>query len=567
MAKYLAISIGPIFETLRPARSTKALWASSYVFSWIMREMLKKLLNDVEEEKLEIIDLTMENKIAFQEHQGVGLFPDRFVARILKSDYSDMQKVAREVMDDLAKMITKNLNDDKIGRAHVEKKRPVHSGNVEKGAVLNFLFQYFRILSVEMELPEKESNPVKLLTDHLNSLELAATRPPKEAFDILGSFFENLFYNDLIKKGFNKDRFPSSPAIATSMFKHTMEKAYNACLKTLDDRSTPEALRQQEFMNALEIEAKDSFKLCHKYVAIVRADADNMGHLFQSRDVAGKQTLANCLVEFSLMAATEVELYGGITTYAGGDDLLFMAPAVSLRKTKKGDYVPDHIFLLMERLDEKFKELVLDEAGITNEDLDKLAKEKKSPSMSYGVSICHYKYPMGESLEIAHSNLFTKIKSPKTKNAIAWNLTKHSGSGFGVTLQKHTSVFAAFQKLQLNNVPDKENPGKFLSSVIFKLEDLNGLFLGTAGLANRDVHFHSILYNNFNEKIHRDPKDEQKLSPYLRDVLALITAVFDEHPLPSKKEAEQTKQQIKENLLTVYSCLRFIHFLNSPSKS
>jgi CRISPR-associated protein Cmr2 len=40
---YLALTIGPIVETLSESKKTKELFAGSYLFSYIMKNILKKL--------------------------------------------------------------------------------------------------------------------------------------------------------------------------------------------------------------------------------------------------------------------------------------------------------------------------------------------------------------------------------------------------------------------------------------------------------------------------------------------------------------------------------------------
>ena len=46
MTTYLAITIGPIYATIQQARRTRELWAASYVFSLLMRELLEVLKDE-----------------------------------------------------------------------------------------------------------------------------------------------------------------------------------------------------------------------------------------------------------------------------------------------------------------------------------------------------------------------------------------------------------------------------------------------------------------------------------------------------------------------------------------
>ena len=42
MKKYIALTIGPIYKTLANAKKPKELFSSSYIFSYIMREIISK---------------------------------------------------------------------------------------------------------------------------------------------------------------------------------------------------------------------------------------------------------------------------------------------------------------------------------------------------------------------------------------------------------------------------------------------------------------------------------------------------------------------------------------------
>ena len=48
---YTALTIGPIYKTLANARHTRELWAGSYTFSYLMKQILRKILEDTEIER------------------------------------------------------------------------------------------------------------------------------------------------------------------------------------------------------------------------------------------------------------------------------------------------------------------------------------------------------------------------------------------------------------------------------------------------------------------------------------------------------------------------------------
>lgn len=587
--RYLALTIGPVFATLENTRSTKAMWAASYLFSWIMREILHDLLKT---SGVQLLNLSYRKKEeAVKVKNGVGLFPDRFVARLQPDVEVNMKAIAGQVVDGLAKRMTDDLNAPRKGTEGGPKTPP--SPPFELDDVRRFLDDYLRLQAIDFELPDTEHNPVKVADAYLNSLELQAPFASLQAREYLGAFLEDLLYNFFIREEFEQRGFPSTPEIATDTFREHNANQYRAAVRNLRDQgdhSSDAARRQQEaFIEAVREIAPTRFHLCHKYIAIVRADGDNMGHLFKAlleKDAKAAQRpdnllptsqssaerLAEHLADFSLAAANMIRDFGGVPVYAGGDDLLFFAPVSTERLSEQGKWERRDIFHLLYDLDLLFREKILIGGAVDEATLTALKADEKGPSISYGVSISHHKYPLGESLKKAQEDLlFQAIKADDRRNGIAWRVTKHSGTAFGCVLDKGRpdGVFAVFQQLQQAKLPIGEQPDHFLASIIYKLKSLEGLFQATADRPNYAGYFYNILFNNFNEGIHRD-KDEHghpKLSAFLEKVHHLLVASFDENPQSNDKNPDDKEQRIRQNLDTAYAVLRFIHFLDTGDKS
>ena len=66
-------------------------------------------------------------------------------------------------------------------------------------------------------------------------------------------------------------------------------------------------------------------KSYHKYFCIVQADGDNMGKTIQNGNVAA---ISTALIQYAAAAVPKISDYGAMPIYAGGDDLLFIAPVV-----------------------------------------------------------------------------------------------------------------------------------------------------------------------------------------------------------------------------------------------
>ena len=137
--KYIALTIGPIYKTLKNARKPKELFASSYIFSYIMREIIQEF------KMREFITPYIKDDSIFDENSKVGLFHDRFIFK--SEDDDDLQKleiVIDKVCQDMAK---------KLG--------------LQNNQVKDYLqFNYF-----EKELA-KEDNPILKLSPYLGTKEL-----------------------------------------------------------------------------------------------------------------------------------------------------------------------------------------------------------------------------------------------------------------------------------------------------------------------------------------------------------------------------------------------------------
>lgn len=570
MNRYLALTVGPIFSTLTQVRSTKALWSASYMFSWLMREILKVLR---ENPGLELLNLPNKQALFTGQH-GVGLFSDRLTIQLKEDTEVDLAGIVETVVDNLALKMRDDLNKKDLQRADEQGNKHIPNPLYTKDEILLFLKQYLRLLSVEFELLESDHNPVKTADDFLNSLELQATFVQQQDSDFLSAFFEDLFFNFFIREEFGEDAgFPSTLEISTGSFVLHNKDSYEGNVKTLRkfERGidTIEAQRKQEdFVRAVRNLGGKRFKLCHKYIAIVRADGDNVGHLFKTLleqdglnaqiDVLGSsraQQLADALAEFSLAATKAIKAFGGTPVYAGGDDLLFFAP-VSVETLFIKDWNRQNIFDLLDTLDILFKQYIM-ESEVVKAVAEKLGS--KNPSMSYGLSMSYYKYPLTESLQIADKALFGSIKADNNRNGIAWRTSKHSGSGFGRVSKKTDKSHEIFRDLLKTPLSGEETKDAFLASVMYKIESLEGLFRATAHKPAE--HFENIIFNNFNESVHRDGNE---LSPFLKKVVALLVSCFQENPVDA--DANVNEKAVKENLERAYAALRFIHFLETEDK-
>jgi len=191
---------------------------------------------------------------------------------------------------------------------------------------------------------------------------------------------------------------------------------------------------------------KEKFKPYHKYIAIVQADGDGFAKHLESigSNEAKIKEFSQNIFKFADKSRELIEENGGAVIIAGGDDLLFFAPIVAN---------DNNIFELIDKIDKEFTNHFDVEHGL---------------SMSYGVSISYYKFPLQEALTMANKALFEEAKKSKwvnykaelsildkdfdslklpEKNAIHLNIRKHSGQSHLLTLRKDTELYKLFKKL------------------------------------------------------------------------------------------------------------------------
>ena len=69
---YTAITIGPIIDTLNAARKTRELWGASYLFSYI----IKQIVIELKTQSVSILLPEFDDNKNYENCIGSGLFPD-----------------------------------------------------------------------------------------------------------------------------------------------------------------------------------------------------------------------------------------------------------------------------------------------------------------------------------------------------------------------------------------------------------------------------------------------------------------------------------------------------------
>ncbi len=218
--KYTALTIGPLHKTLQSVKSTKALWAASYLFSYLMKEIIKK----AKLKKGGYVILPQHEPDDLTATNNVGLFPDRL---IVKGEVSNLQNIIKQVKEEFAQKVAKDISKN-------------------QNDVVRYFKEFLCINFIEIDLPEK-ANVIVAVTPLLDTAELKqpVLRHPEN--DFLNDFLEKKYYNFLITKEFDKEnkRFPSTIEIANAEFKEVNKVTFNHHVNILFKREKDEVKEAQ----------------------------------------------------------------------------------------------------------------------------------------------------------------------------------------------------------------------------------------------------------------------------------------------------------------------------------
>ena len=472
---YLGVTIGPIVETMMQTSSPAGLWFASYFFSTITRDLCMEL----QEKEYDVFTLPAEYKVRehLEDHIGTGTYHDRIYACVDRERggiRQDVEDAIRAVIGLRAEELA-DCTDDRTD-ADVE-------------AVKTELRRYLQIHYVIMTEEQLATTGVaKTLADALDALELSETVVGKPGESQL---FRMIRGNEI--EGANvglKKYAPLKKAAAVDGFR----LAY----KEHGDQIGIHSLYYLSSHGKAEEESRAvKADKAEKYFAIVQCDGDNMGKLlgggtpgesFEDQKAKIRNFSKHCM-DYTVSSSAMVTEYGGFVIYAGGDDLLFLAPLLGESKEDgaKEDGAIDSVLTLCERISENFNQVFSDY---------KLSKGQTRPSISFGISVNYYKFPLYEAFQDGRNLLFGTAKGftagrsdTKKKNNVAVKLHKASGqtSGFVCCMdtagkdEDSTQVYRKFldflRKYILSSSPGKKREkDDFMRSATYHLEEMKELF-------------------------------------------------------------------------------------------
>ncbi len=463
MAEYIGLTIGPIYKTLHRAKKTRELWGASYFFSYLMKKIILEMKTKY---KADFVIPYVKAPDIFNPGKEVGLFHDRLIARVKGSVFDTLyEDVICPILYETAGKIIEKLGS-----------------SIDQDLIYDYLKSYLNIYFCRIESDKAQKDINKEINQHLDVLELQGKFIHKDQEDFLMRFLNCVNKSFLIEDAFKQRRhsFQSIPEIASRELLEGLVESGQIVLTP--SASNPEDTDDTVIYKQIKTLRKDAFKTYHKYIAIVQADGDDLGKAIAGLDSKGTdafEQFSKALFRFAQKAHDIIKINGGATIYAGGDDLLFFAPVMYKGKT---------VFDVCHCLGDCFKENIAEGMG----------REEDLPTLSFGISISYYKYPMYEALESAQTQLFSKAKKFPGKNAIAFQYLKNSGNFFNGTLSRNSDIYPHFRNL-IKNDPQYDLKTEILTSVIRHILNFRTILLEIGQDHEKLAHFFD---NTFNEDIH-----------------------------------------------------------------
>lgn len=476
---YIGITVGPIYDTIRLSSTPAALWTASYLFSHIVRRICEEIVTQIPDQNRDSIlspyfggDLsTMDN--------GIGVLHDRviFETQNPEQDFITVQQILTQMKQEISDLF-----------------------EVET----DWMKQYLQLHAVAFP---SERNPILDSALYLDAAELEKTFPDRYAVHPLLQIFNKKDRNAQIRKfAFEKLKLKNWPfpvANATEPLKESMADLQSITGKSEELSRHPEAPEKP-----------------YSYYAIVQSDGDHFGQYIASHaDTASRQCM-----EFCTNAAKEITAYGGIPLYAGGDDLLFLAPLWEQPNCKLP--VRRCLLDLLLRLKENFYTLF---------------KGKNPPTISFGVAVRYIKYPLYETFDESYDLLFHQAK--RTRNAIAISLIKHSGQGADFLLNKlDTNPLPTLLSALIAEKQNKDD----LKSIPQKIAQFQPLF--ELSLQTSDIALKNAFDNTFDHVVHKE------FQPSLDKIRELLQVIYAQ------------KKNAKASLDALAAILRFVKFYSETGK-
>ncbi len=543
---YAGFTIGPIHDVMRHSKKTRELWFGSYFFSWYMERLTAELIAGGNG----ITFLTPYVKEPYEPNCSLGgKFHDRFVAQSSSLSPEEFHQKIKEANRQTLKYFSKLICDLK----KQEEKKAGHS-SLDAETVYDILKGYIqtRFFTIDAEKIEQKikqadeqgkKTVVRVVDEYLNAMEDNFIFTPGKSVNTCSRCKTLPGIIKVKEKENDEDKqLILCPLCFVKLRAHHIKE--ELLTKRLKTHLTPGGELSYPATN--EIAARDIFqkdevkinlgdkksedisyeelaqifkapiKPVYKYFAIVQADGDNLGRLAAGMDDVTE--LSKRLFSFTDDAEEAIADYGGVPIYLGGDDILAFLP-VFFGESSILDFI----------------EII---SGYYKEDVDNNAD---STTISFGLNLVYYKFPLAAALDKATSLLFNTAKLITEKNSLAVSLTKHSGSETSFNIKLNDPAFALIRDM-VNDLLNKKI--KIPRGTTYNLARSKTLL---AQLPD-DNRLTAFFENNFNEGRHQNEFNKG---------LEKVEDLFAKYLFGSTKTCRTKKESVAEAL----NILKFIRFL------
>ena len=400
---YIGITIGPIFDTVREASTPAAVWFASRMFSEVTKLLCEKILKLDGYSNIEIHSPYYSE--AIRTDDGVGKFHDRVIVSV---ETASEERSNELVMDDVNAVI------DQVK----EEITNVFPQKIMTGERKQFFSQYLQIHAIILEKDEVgNENCVLVLSPYLDCLELMKTFPADNYQNPIRQTFMG-------EKGNRNVYIKESPLFQSIKKEENQFKSPDGSIWSIEEIASCHG--------KADMDNKSS-----KYYAVIHADGDGMGRFLSGLGNDKITGFSRACLNYAEAAAKRIAAFGGMTIYAGGDDLLFLAPVVDENGTT--------VFELCDEIRKLFTEILSREAC--------LADAANLPTISFGIAIRYKKFPLYEALNASRTLLYTAKGLGGEKNRMAIDVQKHSGQSVAVAVSNQScdqmiQLFRIGQKLQ-----------------------------------------------------------------------------------------------------------------------
>lgn len=497
---YAGFTIGPIYDVLSHARKTRELWFASYFFSWFMEKMIEELVNNSA-----INFLVPYVEKPFQPNKSItGRYPDRFIIQssLGKEElYNLIQKASDNALEHFVCLIDELVKSSAkyLPGINKNKVRDELAGYIQRNFVVfdsSAIDETSLVESISSYLDSMEENRY-FNTGILDKTCFICKSLPAVVEDkiwirtlVNGVYSEDkqkkelcplcfikysCYKSDEIKTKINKPDFRYPPILDISAGELLIDEVKKKNPKFQD----PE--KDYDFEDIEDAygkeEAKALIKPYHKYFAIIQADGDYLGKVLNQYtnpdDIP--ENFSKPILDFAEKAEGIIWDYKGYPIYIGGDDILAFMPVAF----KDKDRNIKTVFDLAVELSKEYREIV--------------DKKRGKTSLSIGINIAYYKFPLSKALKDVWKQLF--IKAKKDRNTLAILLTKHSGHQIEIKFKFNIDEIEIFTKLL------REIIGGQIEIPYTMHHNLSRFKTLIAHIPDKD-RLDAFFENNFNEPIH-----------------------------------------------------------------